>query len=85
MAPLTKFTQSDSSAASTYGYFLRGIEQEIKEAMSLGVQMESGFDASEVGRHGENAKELVGLVRRGLAPVDAIRGATVNAAELSGW
>jgi imidazolonepropionase-like amidohydrolase len=64
---------------------LRGIEQEIKEAMSLGVKMASGFDASEVGRHGENAKELVGLVRRGLAPVDAIRAATVNAAELSGW
>jgi imidazolonepropionase-like amidohydrolase len=65
--------------------FLRGIEQEVKEAMSLGVKMASGFDASEIGLHGKNAEELVGLVRRGLSPADAIRAATVNAAELLGW
>ena len=65
--------------------FLRGIEQEIKEARSLGLKMASGFDASEVGLHGKNAEELVGLVRRGLSPADAIRAATVNAAELMGW
>lgn len=65
--------------------FLRGIEQEVKQAMSLGVKMASGFDASEVGLHGKNAEELVGLVRRGLSPADAIRAATVNAAELLGW
>lgn len=53
--------------------FLRGIEQEVKEAMSLGVKMASGFDASEIGLHGKNAEELVGLVRRGLSPADAIR------------
>src|SRR6202035_2849665 len=57
--------------------FLRGIEQEVKEAMSLGVKMVSGFDASEVGLHGKDAEELVGLVRRGLPPADAIRAATV--------
>ncbi len=65
--------------------FLRGIEQEVKEAMGLGVKIASGFDASEVGLHGKNAEELVGLVRRGLSPADAIRAATVNAAELLGW
>ncbi|HEV3385639.1 MAG TPA: amidohydrolase family protein [Gemmata sp.] len=65
--------------------FLRGVEQEVKEAMSLGVKMASGFDASEIGLHGKNAEELVGLVRRGLSPTDAIRAATVNAAELLGW
>jgi imidazolonepropionase-like amidohydrolase len=64
---------------------LRGIEQQVKEAMSLGVKMASGFDASEAGLHGKNAEELVGLVRRGLSPADAIRAATVNAAELLGW
>jgi imidazolonepropionase-like amidohydrolase len=64
---------------------LRGIEQQVKQAMSLGVKMASGFDASEVGLHGKNAEELVGLVRRGLSPADAIRAATVNAAELLGW
>jgi imidazolonepropionase-like amidohydrolase len=65
--------------------FLRGIEQEVQEAMSLGIKIASGFDASELGLHGKNAEELVGLVRRGLSPADAIRAATVNAAELLGW
>jgi len=65
--------------------FLAGIEQEVREAMRLGVKNASGFDASEVGLHGKNAEELVGLVRRGLTPVDAIRAATINAAELLGW
>jgi imidazolonepropionase-like amidohydrolase len=65
--------------------FLRGIEQEVRDAMSLGVKVASGFDASEAGLHGKNAEELVGLVRRGLSPADAIRAATVNAAELLGW
>jgi imidazolonepropionase-like amidohydrolase len=41
--------------------FLRGVEQEVQLAMSLGVKMASGFDASEVGLHGKNAGELVGL------------------------
>ena len=47
--------------------------------------MASGFDPSTVGLHGKNAGELVGLVRRGVSPADAIRAATVNAAELMGW
>jgi imidazolonepropionase-like amidohydrolase len=64
---------------------LRGVEQEIQLAMTLGVKMASGFDAGEVGLHGKNAGELVGLVKRGVSPADAIRAATVNAAELLGW
>lgn len=64
--------------------FLRGSEQEVKQAMSLGVKMACGFDASEAGLHGKNAR--VGwVVRRGLSSADAIRAATVNAAELLGW
>jgi imidazolonepropionase-like amidohydrolase len=65
--------------------FLRGIEQEVQQATSLGVKMASGFDPGRVGLHGKNAGELVGLVRRGVSPADAIRAATVNAAELLGW
>lgn len=64
---------------------LQGIVQEVREAMNLGVKMASGFDASEAGLHGKNAEELVGLVRRGVSPADAIRAATVNAGELLGW
>ena len=32
--------------------------------------------------HGNNAKEFAALVRRGLKPIDAIRAATINAADL---
>jgi imidazolonepropionase-like amidohydrolase len=65
--------------------FLEGIRQEIQVAMSLNVKMASGFDASEVGRQGKNAEELASLVQRGLSPLDAIRAATINAAELLSW
>jgi imidazolonepropionase-like amidohydrolase len=65
--------------------FLAGIDREIKLAMSLGIKIASGFDASGIKGQGQNAVELVGLVHRGLSPLDAIRAATVNAAELMGW
>ncbi|MBV9301742.1 MAG: amidohydrolase family protein [Acidobacteriaceae bacterium] len=65
--------------------FLLGIQEEITVARELGVKMASGFDASSAGLQGKNAEELVGLVKRGLSPADAIRCATMNAAELLGW
>jgi imidazolonepropionase-like amidohydrolase len=65
--------------------FLRGIQQEVQQAISLGIKIASGFDASRVGRHGKNANELVALTKRGMPPLEAIRAATVNAAELLGW
>jgi imidazolonepropionase-like amidohydrolase len=65
--------------------FLKGIEQVIQTAMKLDIKIASGFDASEEGLHGKNAEELAGLVKRGMPTKDAIRAATVNAAELLGW
>ena len=65
--------------------FLRGIQDAIQLAMSLGVKIASGFDASGEGTQGKDAEELAGLVKRGLTPADAIRAATVNAAELMSW
>ena len=65
--------------------FHQGVVQEIQQAMSLGLKIASGFDASGVNGQGKNAQELLGLVRFGLPPADAIRAATVNAADLMGW
>lgn len=45
-----------------------------------GVRIAFGTDAS-VSRHGENAREFSLLVRAGLTPLEAIRTATVNAAD----
>jgi len=64
---------------------MRGLQEELQTAMSLHVKIASGFDPSEVGRHGKNALELAAMVKRGMSPADAIRAATVNAAELMGW
>jgi imidazolonepropionase-like amidohydrolase len=64
---------------------LKRMDQAIKEALSMGVKMGSGFDASNARGQGRNAQELVGLVRCGLPPAEAIRAATINAAELMGW
>jgi imidazolonepropionase-like amidohydrolase len=65
--------------------FLRGTEQEVQQAMALGIKIACGFDASRAGRQGRNAEELVALNKRGMPALEAIRAATVNAAELMGW
>jgi imidazolonepropionase-like amidohydrolase len=64
---------------------LKRMNEVIKGAVSMGVKMAAGFDASNARGQGRNAQELVGLVRAGLPAADAIRAATINAAELMGW
>jgi len=64
---------------------LKGIQQSVQQSMSLGVRIASGFDAGTPERQGRNADELVALTRRGMPPLEVIRAATVNAAELMGW
>jgi imidazolonepropionase-like amidohydrolase len=65
--------------------FLQGLQQLLKEAASLGVKIASGFDAGTPDRQGKNADELVALNKRGMLPLEVIRAATVNAAELMSW
>ena len=50
-------------------------------AIELGVKVACGTDAPAI-PHGQNAKELVALVDRGMTPLQAIRAATTVAAEL---
>ena len=65
--------------------FLEGIHQEMQMAKSLGVKIAAGFDPGSAETHGKNATELEAMVKRGLAPLEAIQAATVNAAELLTW
>lgn len=65
--------------------FLEGTKQEVQMAMSMGVKIASGFDADGPNGQGKNANELAALTRRGMFPLDAIRAATINAAELMSW
>jgi len=55
--------------------------QTIAKAVRKGVRIACGTDAPAI-PHGRNAKELCALVDRGMTPLQAIRAATVVAAEL---
>jgi imidazolonepropionase-like amidohydrolase len=65
--------------------FLQDIQKAVQQAMNLGVKIASGFDAAVPARQGRNADELVALTKRGMPSLEAIRAATVNAAELLNW
>jgi imidazolonepropionase-like amidohydrolase len=80
-----KTEQLTSEQQKNFDAFLHGIEEEVRQAMALDIKIASGFDAGRVDRQGRNAEELVALNRRGMSPLDAIRAATVNAAQLLGW
>ncbi len=64
--------------------FLQHLQENLQLAMTLGVKIASGSDPSSPDRQGKNADELVALTKRGIPPLEAIRAATVNAAELMG-
>ncbi|RZT11301.1 Pro-Hyp dipeptidase. Metallo peptidase. MEROPS family M38 [Duganella sp. CF402] len=56
----------------------------IGKAIKAGVPIAFGTDAA-VYPHGLNAREFGVLVKLGMTPAQAIRTATVNAADLLGW
>jgi len=56
----------------------------VKRAFDSGVKIAFGTDAA-VYPHGLNAHEFAVYVRLGMTPLQAIRTATVNAADLLGW
>ena len=57
--------------------------ESLKKAFPRGVRIAFGTDAG-VSKHGRNADEFELLVKYGLSPMDAIKAATVNAADLLG-
>ena len=56
----------------------------IGKAIKAGVPIAFGTDAA-VYPHGLNAREFAVLVKLGMTPAQALRTATVNAADLLGW
>jgi imidazolonepropionase-like amidohydrolase len=55
----------------------------FRYALEAGVKIAFGTDAA-VYPHGDNAKEFAVMVRKGMQPLEAIRAATLNAADLLG-
>jgi imidazolonepropionase-like amidohydrolase len=58
--------------------------ENFKKAFLGGAKMAFGTDAA-VYPHGDNAKQFAKMVEWGMKPIDAIRAATLNAADLMGW
>src|ERR1043165_4147181 len=56
----------------------------LKLAMSAGGTICTGADSGPVA-HGDNAREVEGLVANGLTPLQALRAATVNDAKMLHW
>jgi len=57
--------------------------QNVRKAYPAGVKIAFGTDAG-VSKHGRNADEFEAMVKHGMPPADAIKAATVNAADLLG-
>ena len=64
---------------------LQRARQNISIARELGVKIANGFDPASADSHGQNAHEIVAMTRLGLPPIEAVRAATTNAADLMGW
>ena len=59
--------------------------ENIAIARQLGVKIANGFDPASANTHGKNADEIVAATELGLPSIEAIRAATINAADLMGW
>jgi imidazolonepropionase-like amidohydrolase len=59
------------------------MRESLRKAIGAGVKIAFGTDAA-VYPHGENAKEFAIYVKLGMSPLDALRSATVNGADLLG-
>ena len=55
----------------------------LEKSIAAGVKIAMGTDAAVI-PHGENAREISIYVERGMSPIDAIRTATINSADLLG-
>jgi imidazolonepropionase-like amidohydrolase len=58
--------------------------ENFKKAFQAGAKIAFGTDAG-VYPHGDNARQFGKMVEWGMQPLDAIRAATLNAANLIGW
>jgi imidazolonepropionase-like amidohydrolase len=58
-------------------------EQSFARAIRSGVKIAFGTDSG-VSRHGDNGQEFALMVKNGMSPMDAVKAATVNAADLLG-
>jgi imidazolonepropionase-like amidohydrolase len=78
-------TTTDPRVRAEYEKTLQRARENIAIARELGIKIANGFDPSSANAHGKNADEIVTAIELGLPPIEAIRAATLNAADLMGW
>ena len=64
--------------------FKEGSRRSFKQAVDAGIKIAMGSDSSVI-PHGENPKEVIWMAANGMSRLQAIRAATMNAADLLGW
>jgi imidazolonepropionase-like amidohydrolase len=65
--------------------FLAAKKTMLQTARELGVRIANGYDPASTARHGTNAREIISTAGAGFTNLEAIRSATLDAAELIGW
>jgi imidazolonepropionase-like amidohydrolase len=78
-----KFDSLPPSIAAKARQVIPLAQESHRRAIRAGVKIAFGTDAA-VSPHGENAREFAAYVAYGMRPLEAIRTATLNAAELLG-
>jgi imidazolonepropionase-like amidohydrolase len=83
------FYQVDRSKSPAARKFMEEVLQRARQnipiAREVGVKIANGFDPSSAEQQGKNAREIIAMSKLGLSPIEAIRSATANAADLMGW
>jgi imidazolonepropionase-like amidohydrolase len=81
LVPTSSASLGDTAAEPA----IQALRTVIANAQAAHVKIACGFDADSDARQGRNALELASLVKLGLTPIEAIRAATVTAADLMAW
>lgn len=77
-------TAEDEEARKYWQEQLPIVQSMVRTAREVGVTIACGYDAADAKLAGTNAREIVALRDAGLSSLEAIRAATVAAAELMG-
>jgi len=65
--------------------YVEAKKKALRTAHEIGVRIALGYDPASAARHGTNAREIAAMTEVGLTNAEAIRAATMDAAELIGW
>jgi len=75
-------TATDEAVRQGLQERFRTVQKTVRTAKEVGVKIACGYDAAEGALHGRNAREIVELHEAGLSNLEAIRAATLTAADV---